>query len=103
MQIKQRISQVIYVLLVLMLNYSGFFMIVVTAMAPIAAGESPASMLITKYSILLVIFAFLTTAVAFLSFMFRHDMGYPDKAIWKVALIQMIIFVLMIPTLIILQ
>lgn len=90
-----------YVLLVLIVNYIGFFLIIGTAMVPTYQDDSLTEIFIKKGLILLVIFAFLSAVVAFLSFIFRYEMGYQGKAIWKVAIAQMIFFMLMVAVLLV--
>ena len=89
-----------YVLLVLAVNYIGFFLIIGTAMVPTYQDDSRMEIFIKKGLMLLVIFTVLSAVVAFLSFIFRYEMGYHGKAIWKVAIGQMIFFILIVAVLI---
>jgi len=92
-----------YVLLVLIFNYLGFFLIIGTAMVPTYQDDSQMEIFIKKGLTLLVIFAFLSAVVAFLSFIFRYEMGYQGKAIWRVAIAQMTLFILMVAVLMVIS
>lgn len=94
MDIQRGLSLAFYILLVLLVNYVGAFLIIGVGLSSFPT-DSKIALYFNTGSVLLLIFSFLSAVTTFLSFIFRYELNYRGNALWKIAISQMIFLILM--------